>query len=116
MPHTFQSWRENGNRFEHGGHTIFYQAASGPMSGSTLLCIHGLPTASWDWHRLWPQLTRSFERVLAPDMIGFGFSDKPVVHAYSIFDQADLHERLLRQHGSGALGTRHRRTVRFHCA
>src|SRR3954463_14172261 len=98
MLHTFDSWRKAGHHFDHSGHAIFYQSASGPLSAPTLLCIHGLPTASWDWHRLWPHLTDSFARVLAPDMIGFGFSAKPTEHTYSIFDQADLHEKLLREH------------------
>jgi pimeloyl-ACP methyl ester carboxylesterase len=31
-------------------------------------------------------------------MLGFGWSDKPVHHAYSIAEQADLHEELLRVH------------------
>lgn len=66
-----------------------------------LLCIHGFPTASWDWHAVWPALCRDFAQVLAPDMIGFGWSAKPRRYRYSIFDQADLHEALLRSQGIG---------------
>ena len=62
------------------------------------MCIHGFPTASWDWHKLWPGLTDRF-RVVAPDMLGFGFSDKPRSHAYSLFTQATLHEVLLHHLG-----------------
>jgi pimeloyl-ACP methyl ester carboxylesterase len=32
-----------------------------------------LPTASWDWHRIWPALTGHY-RLVAMDMLGFGFS------------------------------------------
>ncbi len=64
-----------------------------------LICIHGFPTASWDWHALWPDLLNNFSRVIAPDMIGFGFSAKPRSYPYSIFDQADLFEALLPQLG-----------------
>lgn len=79
-------WRAEGATFEYRGHRIFYREAG---SGPDLICIHGFPTASWDWHRVWPWLSARF-RVIAPDLIGFGFSDKPRDYDYSIFDQADL--------------------------
>ncbi|MDX1456892.1 MAG: alpha/beta hydrolase, partial [Marinobacter sp.] len=66
--------------------------------GEPLVLIHGYPTASWDWSRIWPLLVRHY-RVLALDMLGFGFSDKPPRHKYSIEDQADLHQGWLEQLG-----------------
>jgi pimeloyl-ACP methyl ester carboxylesterase len=63
-------------------------------AGPVLLCIHGFPSASWDWHKLWPALTAQC-RVIAPDMLGFGLSAKPPRYEYSLRDQADLHEALL---------------------
>ncbi len=62
--------------------------------------MHGFPTASWDWHRLWPALVARW-RVIAIDMIGYGFSDKPVRYPYSLLDQADLYQEILE-----ALGVR----------
>ncbi|WP_405164030.1 alpha/beta hydrolase [Nocardia sp. NBC_01499] len=94
----FASWRANGRRFTHRGHQIFYRDDGGGADG-TLVCIHGFPTASWDWHRVWPGLCERFARVLAPDMIGFGWSAKPRNYLYSIADQADIHENLLREQG-----------------
>ncbi|MFI7000582.1 alpha/beta fold hydrolase [Nocardia sp. NPDC050175] len=94
----FASWRANGRRFTHRGHQIFYRDDGGAADG-TLVCIHGFPTASWDWHRIWPGLCSRFARVLAPDMIGFGWSAKPSNYLYSIGDQADIHEDLLREQG-----------------
>ncbi|MEU7143787.1 alpha/beta hydrolase [Nocardia sp. NPDC046473] len=94
----FASWRANGRRFTHRGHQIFYRDGGGGADG-TLVCIHGFPTASWDWHRIWPGLCSRFARVLAPDMIGFGWSAKPSNYRYSIGDQADIHEDLLREQG-----------------
>ncbi|MFE9577715.1 alpha/beta fold hydrolase [Nocardia sp. NPDC006044] len=94
----FASWRANGRRFTHRGHQIFYRDGGGGADG-TLVCIHGFPTASWDWHRVWPGLCGQFARVLAPDMIGFGWSAKPRNYLYSIADQADIHEDLLREQG-----------------
>ncbi|WP_457652756.1 alpha/beta fold hydrolase [Rhodocaloribacter sp.] len=86
-----RDWHASGRTFDHCGHTIFYREDG---EGEALVCIHGFPTASWDWHRLWPALTRRF-RVIAPDMIGFGFSDKPAGYDYSLMDQATLVEALL---------------------
>lgn len=89
-------WREAGRVHVHRGHEFFYaEQAREPGADRALLLIHGFPTASWDWHKLWPQLGARFPRVVAPDMMGFGFSSKPRDYAYSILDQADLIEGLL---------------------
>lgn len=92
-----QTWRAGGVNFEHRGHRIFTRS-EGPATAPVLLLIHGFPTASWDWEALWPALTQRW-RVLALDMIGFGFSAKPRGYRYGIADQADLHEAFLRSHG-----------------
>ncbi|MCL6566732.1 MAG: alpha/beta hydrolase [Acidobacteriia bacterium] len=86
-----EAWQAAGRWFRYRGHAVFYRDEG---RGEALLCLHGFPTASWDWHRIWPELTRRF-RVIAPDFLGFGFSDKPRHHPYSIFDQATLVESLL---------------------
>ena len=68
-----EGWRTRGRRYVHRGHPIFYvEEGSGPV----LLLIHGFPTASWDWTPIWAGLIARF-RVIAPDLIGFGFSAKP---------------------------------------
>ncbi|MGH8444852.1 MAG: alpha/beta fold hydrolase [Solimonas sp.] len=95
----FVQWQQTGHRFEHRGQPVFYQSGGSAGGSGTLLCIHGFPTASWDWHRIWPQLCARFALVLAPDMMGFGYSAKPARYRYSIVDQADLHETLLRLSG-----------------
>ncbi|MEM9305230.1 MAG: alpha/beta hydrolase [Pseudomonadota bacterium] len=70
------------------GHTIPYRYE--PRSGApTILLIHGYPTASWDWYRIWPTLGKEFG-LLAFDMLGFGWADKPRKHPYSMRNQADL--------------------------
>jgi pimeloyl-ACP methyl ester carboxylesterase len=86
-----RQWQAAGRRFVHEGRSIFYRDEE---TGPALLCVHGYPTSSWDWHRIWPLLAGRY-RLIAPDMLGFGFSDKPRKHEYSIAGQADLHERLL---------------------
>ena len=99
MPDALDGWRNAGKTFRFGEHAVFYRSGGRGDSGATLLCIHGLPTASWDFHRVWPGLEARFGLVLAADMLGFGFSAKPRGHTYSIAEQADLHEQLLREHG-----------------
>jgi pimeloyl-ACP methyl ester carboxylesterase len=91
-----EAWRASGEFFLHHGHRVFYRLRrSGSARGPALLLIHGFPTASWDWHRVWDGLGARFGVVVAADMIGFGFSDKPPRHPYDIAGQADLQEALL---------------------
>ena len=86
-----EAWHAEGRSFRHRGHDIFYREQG---SGDVLLLIHGFPTASWDWRPIWATLAARY-RLIAPDMIGFGFSAKPRDYPYSILDQADLCEGLL---------------------
>lgn len=54
-----------------------------------LLLLHGFPTSSFDWSRMWQSLEAEF-RLVAFDMLGFGHSDKPIGHSYTIMEQADI--------------------------
>ncbi|HTN33821.1 MAG TPA: alpha/beta fold hydrolase, partial [Marinobacter sp.] len=83
---SLEDWQDAGKWFSYEGHAIFSRMAG---QGQPLILIHGFPTASWDWNRIWPMLVES-HNVLAIDMLGFGFSDKPSKYLYSIEDQADL--------------------------
>lgn len=49
----------------------------GPGDGDTILLLHGMPTNSWMWRKLIPRLSGDSLRVIAPDMLGLGASDKP---------------------------------------
>lgn len=96
-PMSLSHWQASGRELRFGEHRIFYRAQG--RGREALLCIHGFPTASWDWEPIWPGLCKRFAHVLAPDLLGFGFSDKPTAHTYSIFEQADLCEALLAECG-----------------
>lgn len=50
----------------------------GPPNGEIVLLLHGEPTWSYLYRRMIPPLQQAGFRVLAPDFIGFGRSDKPV--------------------------------------
>jgi pimeloyl-ACP methyl ester carboxylesterase len=52
----------------------------------TWLCLHGEPTWSYLYRRMMPVLLKDGGRVVAPDFIGFGRSDKPADEASYTFD------------------------------
>ena len=92
------AWRAAGRRVQVLGRQLFV-ADSDPEGGEgtdrpTLLLLHGFPTSSYDFAKAWPRLSERF-RCVAPDLLGFGFSDKPRGHRYTIHDQADRVEALI---------------------
>ncbi len=59
---------------------------TGPGRGDrTFLCLHGEPTWSYLYRRMLPVFAEAGHRVVAPDLIGFGRSDKPVDDALYTF-------------------------------
>lgn len=94
---SLQRWHDTGERFDFSGHSIFFKRHG--AGASALLLIHGFPTASWDYAAIWPRLARRWSHLLAPDLLGFGYSDKPLPHEYRIAEQADLCEALLQRQG-----------------
>ena len=63
------------NRVDVDGFGIAYREA-GPVSGPTLLLLHGFPSSSHMFRDLIPKLADRY-RVIAPDLPGFGQSDLP---------------------------------------
>src|SRR3954465_13781720 len=49
----------------------------GPADGETVLLLHGEPSWSFLYRRMIPVLAAAGLRVVAPDLVGFGRSDKP---------------------------------------
>lgn len=74
-----------------GRHRLFVRQ-DGPEDGRPVTLIHGFPTSSHDWSLILPQLTDLGLRVTTLDLLGFGASDKPRRHTYSVMEQADLVE------------------------
>jgi haloalkane dehalogenase len=57
-------------------------ADTGPTStGETVVLLHGEPSWSFLYRRVIPPLAAAGHRVVAPDLIGFGRSDKPASRA-----------------------------------
>ena len=58
----------------------------GPLDASTtVLCLHGQPTWSYLYRKMIPVLVAAGQRVVAPDLLGFGRSDKPEDEAFYTF-------------------------------
>jgi haloalkane dehalogenase len=49
----------------------------GPRDGAVILCLHGEPSWSYLYRFMIPKFVAAGYRVIAPDLIGFGRSDKP---------------------------------------
>lgn len=60
---------------------VFYREA-GPKDAPVILLLHGYPTSSHMYRNLIPILSEKYH-VIAPDLIGFGYSDAP---HYKSFD------------------------------
>ena len=58
---------------------------AGTASGRTVLCLHGQPTWCYLYRKMIPVFTAAGHRVVAPDLLGFGRSDKPVDDAVYTF-------------------------------
>jgi len=48
------------------------------VADNVFLCLHGEPTWSYLYRKMTPVFTAANHRVVAPDLFGFGRSDKPV--------------------------------------
>ena len=79
-------WQTSGDLLTINGQRIFVRVQG---DGPPMLVLHGFPTASYDYARLAPLLAAQYRLVLL-DFLGFGYSDKPTGHDYSLLEQADI--------------------------
>jgi len=99
-----KEWEKAGQYLTIKGHQIFVidensnASKDASQHKDTILLIHGFPTSSWDWAKIWPRLASDY-RLIAMDILGFGLSDKPNPHHYSIHEQADIVEGIIQQLG-----------------
>jgi pimeloyl-ACP methyl ester carboxylesterase len=92
-----KQWQSRGKLEAVLGHSIFV-LDEGDSSLPTIVLLHGFPTSSWDWQPIWSELEKNY-RLIALDMLGFGFSDKPNSRTYTIHGQADIVEALVKTKG-----------------
>ncbi|HET8975073.1 MAG TPA: alpha/beta hydrolase [Solirubrobacterales bacterium] len=91
------AWRDRGVSEPACGRRVhvFHRDGRRPV----LLLLHGFPSSSFDWR---PMLEAEREHaVLAFDCLGFGLSEKPARHDYSLAEQADIAEELIATHHAG---------------
>lgn len=80
------------------GSKMHYVDEPGPEeSDLVFLCIHGNPTSSFLWRKVIPNL-KAKGRVVAPDLIGMGKSDKPDIE-YRFVDHARYLDAFIEQTG-----------------
>jgi len=102
-----------------GGTLRIAYVEAGPADGEPVLLLHGEPSWSFLYRRMIPVLADAGLRVIAPDLVGFGRSDKPARqedHSYArhvewlraaLFDRLDLRGiTLVGQDWGGLLGLR----------
>ncbi len=102
-----------------GGTLRMAWVEAGPADGEVVLLLHGEPSWSFLYRSLLPVLADAGLRAIAPDLVGFGRSDKPTHvedHSYArhvewvralVFDVLDLREvTLVGQDWGGLIGLR----------
>jgi haloalkane dehalogenase len=102
-----------------GGSLRMAYVEAGPADGPVVLCLHGEPSWSFLYRKMIPVLAAGGLRVVAPDLVGFGRSDKPARiedHSYArqvewvrclAFDRLDLRAvALVGQDWGGLIGFR----------
>ncbi len=102
-----------------GGSLRMHYLDEGPSDAEIVLLLHGEPSWSYLYRRMIPPITEAGYRTIAPDLVGFGRSDKPSVrtdYTYErhtewlralLFDQLDLTQiTLVCQDWGGLLGLR----------
>lgn len=87
-----KTWRDGGNYFNYKSLPIYYR--QNKSADEVLLLLHGFPTSSHDYHKIWNALSERFA-LLTFDMIGYGSSAKPANFDYTTFHQADILQSLV---------------------
>ncbi len=90
---------------DHDGGTLrMHYLDEGPSDGDAVLLLHGEPSWSYLYRHMIPPLVAAGNRVIVPDLVGFGKSDKPTEQSdYSyarhvawtselVFDHLDLRD------------------------
>ncbi len=67
-------------------------------AGPEMTLLHGFPSSSHDWAKIAPALAVRYSLTM-PDFLGFGASEKPAEHQYSLHEQADLVEAMWAREG-----------------
>ena len=95
LPAPLLDWRHRGHFTRADDVELFYLTAGTETEGRPwLVCFHGFPTSSWDWHLMLPEMAKTHQ-VLLFDFPGYGLSEKPASRDYSLKSQLDAAEALM---------------------
>ncbi len=94
MPESVAAWRAGGRWLDTAAGRIFVRETEG--DGPVVVCLHGYPSSSYDFRQVLDLLDRA---TLTLDFLGFGLSDKPRPHTYTIFEHTDVVVEVLAQLG-----------------
>ncbi len=84
-------WEESADKIHHpesshfaeiDGARIHYQEF-GDKNNPTLFLVHGYTASTYVWKTVAPSLAEKDFHVVAADLLGFGYSEKPVCFVYS---------------------------------
>jgi pimeloyl-ACP methyl ester carboxylesterase len=84
VPHS-----ERSNFVEVDGIRIHYQEF-GPPDAPAMILVHGYTASVYVWHVVAPALAEKGFRVIAVDLVGFGYSEKPRTFDYTMASQAKM--------------------------
>jgi pimeloyl-ACP methyl ester carboxylesterase len=91
---------EHSHFAEVDGATVHYQEF-GDAAHPTLILIHGYTASTYVWHSVAPRFADEGFHVIAVDLLGFGYSEKPAWFEYTIEAQARMITRLMNRLGIG---------------
>jgi pimeloyl-ACP methyl ester carboxylesterase len=100
-------WEQNRDAIFHADYSRFvdvdgvrvhYQEA-GDAEGPPMILIHGFATSNLVWSKVFLDFAAAGFRVIAPDLLGYGYSDKPRDLDYTIARQAEMVVDFMKQLG-----------------
>jgi pimeloyl-ACP methyl ester carboxylesterase len=100
-------WEENRTNVFHAEHSRFVDVdgvrvhfqEAGPGDGPVLFLIHGFASSNLVWSKVLLELAEHGFRVIAPDLLGYGYSAKPRDLEYTIGRQAKMVVGLMNELG-----------------
>jgi pimeloyl-ACP methyl ester carboxylesterase len=103
------SWDDVVDRVPHSDHSHFINVDGihvhyqefGEQNAPPIILIHGYTASVFVWHKVAPLLAEAGFRVIAVDLVGFGYTSKPRWFTYTIDAQARMVSRLMNSLGIG---------------
>jgi pimeloyl-ACP methyl ester carboxylesterase len=103
------AWEDYADTLPHAEHSRFVAVDGarihfqemGAAHAPPVVLLHGFCSSGYIWADVMPLLAEAGFRVIAPDLVGYGFSGKPPYAEYTIQAQARMVLRLLNRLGIG---------------